>query len=205
MNLLALVLPVRKSKSMIARDDRSRLAQLLKELVSGRISNDSFQESSDFCTDSEDAGVLVVQLFTEGFCHDLWPYKLRGCQKLSTEDHHKIEIATLFLKSDLEYEWPENSFPSGTWSGCLLILPCALFFMAGMILTIMFTWSPWYIFGGILCFSLAIIVMFYSHKIEKRAEAQWAKEMNELGDFDVWPFYRKSDYDKEKRRANGGD
>ena len=90
---------------MIDHCSRSRLAELLRSLASGAITNDEFEalipESSD---------KAIYEVFFNGgwtlYC-DMREYKLKG--KYALEKVVKKEVARwiLFLKSNYEYSWPD--------------------------------------------------------------------------------------------------
>ena len=94
-------------KKMIDRSARNRLAELLRSLASGMISNDEFEESIPV---SEDKAINEV-FFNGGWClySDMKEYKLK--EKDALEQVVKMEVArwVLFLKSNNEYAWPKVS------------------------------------------------------------------------------------------------
>jgi hypothetical protein len=90
---------------MIDRQARDTFAALLRHLAAGQITNDDFEDRMPLR--SKDAG--VNRIFWAGAWHlydDLRSYKLTGKYRLPKE--HKREIAKwiLFLKSDVEYQYP---------------------------------------------------------------------------------------------------
>ncbi|WNZ58220.1 hypothetical protein QT397_13060 [Microbulbifer sp. MKSA007] len=95
-------------QTMIDRESRNKLAELIRSLVAGIITNDEFE---DALPQSKDDAVWEV------FHHGVWclysdmkEYKLRGKEALSNEERSVVARWILFLKSDIEYKWPSASF-----------------------------------------------------------------------------------------------
>jgi hypothetical protein len=90
---------------MIDRSARNRLAEGIRHLVAGTISNVEFEERS--LSSSTDPAVHAVFIGGPWFLyHDLVRYRLRGVHRLSPADRREAARWALFLKSDLPYEWP---------------------------------------------------------------------------------------------------
>jgi hypothetical protein len=90
---------------MIDRPARSRLAELIRGLVAGRITNDDFDESGP--RGSHDSAVDAV--FFDGawgLYDDLHEHRLKGRWRLSDGSRYQVARWILFLEGDLEYEWP---------------------------------------------------------------------------------------------------
>ena len=93
---------------MIDRTSRNRLAELIRSLSSGQISNDEFE---DLIPESDDDAIR--QVFSHGaWClySDMKEYKLRGKDALSNETKSIVARWVLFLKTDIEYNWPSTTF-----------------------------------------------------------------------------------------------
>ena len=90
---------------MIDRSARNRLAELLRALASGLITNDEFEDS---IPDSDDEA--IVEVFSNGgwlLYSDLKEYKLKGKDALESVVKKDVARWVLFLKSDCEYKWPD--------------------------------------------------------------------------------------------------
>ena len=101
---------------MILSKDRARLKAAFAELVEGRMSNDEFDELYyERCEQSADRGVAEIG----GFAYSLYPsdlltpFYLKGRYTLDPEIRAIAERALLFLRTDLEYGWPD--FPAISW------------------------------------------------------------------------------------------
>lgn len=93
---------------MIDRDARNRLAGLIRSLVSGKITNDEFEEC---LPESKDNAIAKVFYYGPWRLYsDMKAYKLKGKDAITREDRSIVARWILFLKSDDEYEWPSASF-----------------------------------------------------------------------------------------------
>ncbi len=89
---------------MVDRKARDQLAELIRHLVAGQISNDEFEGRLPHSKDA-----AIREIFWNGawgLYDDLREHKLGGANRI--ENKHRRDIArwVLFLKSDYEYEWP---------------------------------------------------------------------------------------------------
>lgn len=143
---------------MIDRKARDILAENFRHLITGQITNDVFE---DRLLKSSDAGACEV--FWNGawpLYDDLHEHKLTGEWAIAAEGKPIAARYVLFLKTDLEYEWPRKT---------------------GM------KEVPW-TFLGFLTLGLSTMIR---NKIKTRGEK---------GDKSVWPFFRRSDYEKTLKR-----
>lgn len=89
---------------MVDRDSRDRLAELIRSLAAGNITNDQFE---DALPASEDRAILEV--YSNGawlLYNDTHEHKLKDKYALTKNDKHLVARWVLFLKSDYEYQWP---------------------------------------------------------------------------------------------------
>jgi hypothetical protein len=151
-----------KTKTMVDRRARDILAEQLRHLVSGQITNDEFNARLPIKT--EDAGFRTIEEQAWLMYSDLYEHKIKVSHKLSRDDRERVSRAALFLHSDLEYEWPKH--------------PCTGFIrlIAGMI-------------------SLGRLPQYF--------DSEWKVK----GDYDVYPFFRRADFDRANsnpRLLSGG-
>lgn len=126
---------------MVDRAARRRLAEGLRRLGWGRITNDEFVDSCIPLHQSSDSAVLELMSTADSFYGDLKAYKLRGKHALSKRQKKFIARMIIFLHTEHEYSGPQMG-PSGGWT---------LFVLSGMLL------------GGILSFfSTLAAVIFLS-------------------------------------------
>jgi hypothetical protein len=193
---------------MIDRSSRDRLAELLRHLICGQMTNDDFSDTaSNVAYGSEDRAVRVIYESADGLYDDLWTYRLRGAQRLSDDVRRQFSIAAMFLYSDREYEWPEFS----DWS-CLgdfaRLICAALAFPTGLALLVgafAFASSGSLIASVVLllasasCFGAIAWLYFQSQAAVRREYHAWCERQNRFGDWDVWPFLRRADFNSQRR------
>lgn len=116
---------------MIDRISRDRLAEQIRHLVAGVITNYEYEDR--IVTGSRDPAVGEIYWVIWQLYDDLHEHRLTGT--ISKEDRRVIARLILFLKSDLEYEYPHSS----PLFGLLLVLGSIL--MHGILgfLTLLFT------------------------------------------------------------------
>ena len=80
---------------------------LLRQLVTGGITNDEFEDRQPL--GSQDPAVAeVFHRGAWGFYSDLHEHRLVGRHRLPRSAQREIARFILFLKSDLDYEWPRR-------------------------------------------------------------------------------------------------
>lgn len=135
---------------MIDREARDKLAEGIRALAAGQITNDQFEDGRVNYRSQDPA---ITGIFDSGAWHlydDLSEHKLAGQYRLTRDAKAEIARWILFLKTDNEYEWPK---------------------------------SPWYWpLASLLTFGLLSLV-----------RGAWFRRQ---GDIDVWPFLRRSDYER---------
>jgi hypothetical protein len=108
---------------MIDRPARNRLAQGIRHLAAGVVTNIEFEDRA--LSPSADPAVQAVFLGGPWFLyHDVARYKLRGAHRLSPAVRREAARWVLFLKSDLPYEWPierRGILGSLAWIGLNLV------------------------------------------------------------------------------------
>jgi len=90
---------------MIDRNSRNRLAELLRSLASGQITNDEFEDSIPRSDDK-----AIMEVFDNGgwaLYSDMKEYKLKGKDALEKVVKKEVSRWVLFLKSNYEYSWPD--------------------------------------------------------------------------------------------------
>jgi hypothetical protein len=137
---------------MVDREARTQLAELTRHLVGGRVTNDEFEDRLSL----HSADPAVWEIFSSGawfLYSDDREHRLTGKYRLSKDARREVARWILFLKTDLEYEWPRL----GRIRSLLLLL------------------------GNLL--SVGLVSVAYRRYLRR------------VGDWDVWPFLRRSDYD----------
>ena len=141
---------------MIDRPARSRLAEGIRHLVGGQVTNDDFE----LRVRGPSYDPAVREVFFQGawmLYSDTSCYQLRGSNRLSRVARREAARWILFLASEHEYEWPRQG----------LAASLALFVSNAVT------------FGG--------------------AGWMYRRSLARQGDLDVWPFYRRNDYEASLR------
>jgi hypothetical protein len=115
---------------MIDRASRRQLAELLRQLVTGQITNDQFEDRIPY--QSHDPSIREICREGAWFLYDdLHEHRLVGKFRLDKEQRSEIARWILFLERDSEYEWP--IMPA--WKRIALIVACLATF--GLLAAIM--------------------------------------------------------------------
>lgn len=167
---------------MVDRVRRNKLAFYLRQLSVGLISNDEFEDAiltevsygwlpEQYYRAKEskfDDAVMKPMLVTcWGLYSDLKEHKLKGSSALSKESLKIIARCILFLRSDNEYRWPEIE-----WRHPVVRLS----------------------FSDLLLIVVTLGAHYLKHKL--KCEQQY-RETISVGDYNVWPFLKVADYDRE--------
>jgi hypothetical protein len=172
---------------MIDTERRKQLALHLRHLSVGLISNDDFEEAimddvsdgwlpeqyyrSKVAKDENDDPIIKPMLeLCWGLYDDTRNHKLIKSDELTKDGLRIIARCILFLHSDREYEWPYFNTNN----------PLLRFSIKDLI------------------FSILTLGHYYRNKREEQIISYY--EWQKLGDYDVWPFFRKEDYQTQLTR-----
>jgi hypothetical protein len=167
-----LTVPFVEIAAMINKTRRNLLADQIHALIGGFTSNydfDDWLEENDFCAERDPRhydDAALGPILERAYClySDFPKYTLTGKRKLDREKYRDTLRSILFLRSDLEYEWPvyfyASRFPDLDW----------------LLNKLTFGRFPY---------------------IPRPNESyrQWQTH----GDHSVWPFIRRSDFDRLAR------
>lgn len=92
---------------LVHRESRNRLAEALRQYLSGRITND---ELDDIEVDWRDRGAVAVKERAWQLYDDLRTHYVEGNLTRGSEGRRTVALWIAFLHSDMEYLWPEYSF-----------------------------------------------------------------------------------------------
>jgi hypothetical protein len=191
---------------MIDSELRQRLSQDLRRLVTGRMTNDQFDNA---CEDNYDDAIdlAVTRIAEFGYClysSDLpFPYRLRGRHALSASTRRTAARCVLFLRTEYEYEWPEYppmpfasfcrglAFPFGVSLGIALLI-CSV-----PMLLMQLDGTPLFVGIALAGFTTLASSLWYSFgRIGNRSvlrSPNWVRWRNS-GDYDVWPFRQREEF-----------
>ena len=196
---------------MVNTEQRRQLAQDLRQLAAGTIANEDFDDAyygegdGDGYVDSADRA--VVETATRGWAlySDIPRYRLRGRHKLSAETRREVTRCVLFLGSGREYEWPEEpKYP--LWHK-LATVTCAAYpaaiavLLIEIMLLVTHTKDVGFMhpIGLVAALALATAVWFRRRGHDRFWNSPAMKAWRDSGDYDVWPFLRREDYDAARR------
>ena len=93
---------------MIDRAARDQLSRNLRLLVSGRISNDQFE---DGIPETGDAAIAACADMAWLLYSDMKEHRLVGRNSIAPSDRREVLRWILYLDSDFEYRWPTMGSP----------------------------------------------------------------------------------------------
>ncbi|HVX12963.1 MAG TPA: hypothetical protein VHC22_17400 [Pirellulales bacterium] len=188
---------------MIDAMARRRLSQNLRRLVTGRMTNDEFDRCEyDLACQSDDRAVRKIADFGYSlYSSDLpWAYRLKGVHRVTDEVRLIAVRSILFLRSGLEYEWPNE--PDN--SVALQIGGVAIFLgipvgVALLVVSIPLLVDHDPLFG--LPFLLATLVILplslwlvFVYPSVRRGSPAW-EAFRAAGNIEIWPFLRQTDFE----------
>lgn len=192
---------------MIDQESRRTLSQHVRQLVTGRMTNDQFdllyyEEYSK----STDLAVREIACSCWGLYSSdlLFPYRLRGCHAVDPETRSRAARAVLFLRTELKFEWPaegqKGDFGLGLMWGCAVFfgipLSVVLLGCSGALLLVQdWEWGGQIAAAG-LAVLLACIGAFWVNSHVGRLEFDAYRR---AGQFDVWPFVRSDNFEAAKQ------
>jgi hypothetical protein len=103
---------------MIDRHARDTGADALRDFVEGSISNEEYERRYPKSKDDPALWEIYVQVWF--FYSDVKAHTLTGKHALDQERRAFLERCILFLKSDIEFQWPRQKFRP--WYGILRLL-----------------------------------------------------------------------------------
>lgn len=170
---------------MVDTERRKKLALHLRHLSVGLISNDTFEERimddvTNGCypvfyyseKEAKTGDPIIVPMLELCWClyDDTKRHKLIGSYQLTDEQLKDIARYILFLRSDLEYEWPYID----------VINPLIKFSFKDLLLT--------------------VLTLGQNIREERRKREQQIEDLQGKGDMEVWPFFRRQEYEEQLKR-----
>jgi hypothetical protein len=185
---------------MIDADTRCRLSLDVRRLVTGRMTNDAFDDVYyESYEPSGDRAIQEIAAFCSGLYSSdlLWPYHLRGRYAVNADTRSTACRCVLFLRSGLEYQWPSTpddpvlrTFAGlalflGIPGGIAILLICVALVISGP--DQMTTWLV--LLGAVLLVTSTALALGWPRLLAN----DWAA-FRSAGDSDVWPFLRREDF-----------
>lgn len=183
--------------TMIDREARDRLAELLERMLRGELDGDHFGEDAEHgrFVQSDDRGVaMVFRAFDEGrneygiWCEDLIVSRSNLDRLLC-----KVRRAVCFLRTELDYEWPELHFHESTDMSVafigVAIVATAVTALSGLRSDAV--WVGVFIFGMVATVVYRVFLSWYGSKGFKGEVLRQRLSGREL---EAWPFLDRSDF-----------
>lgn len=98
---------------MVDREARNKLAEAMRALAAGLITNDEFEDQRLPHSKDDPA---ISEIYSKGawlLYSDLEEYRLVGINRLDEKTKSIVARWILFLKTDLPYEWPISNMKQG--------------------------------------------------------------------------------------------
>jgi hypothetical protein len=184
---------------VIDRETRASLAIDLRRLVTGRMTNDDFDDCYfETYEASKDRAVHAISSFGYGlYSSGVETYRLRRWYAVDAETKARAARCLLFLRRENEYEWPP--WPDNRqWSG-FQMAALYLGMAAGVVIVLLGVSDP--VFGVVfVVFGLALAiasiwVQFWTPAAVRETHAEFQR----VGDYDVWPFLKRAEFDAARR------
>jgi hypothetical protein len=98
---------------MVNSEKRHVASEMITKYLSLEITSDEL--SDDFPRDKSDPALGAIWENLWAYCDDMYSHKAEGKHQLPEEDRELFERCALFLRTDLEYEWPAFTWISFKW------------------------------------------------------------------------------------------
>lgn len=193
---------------MINSELRAELAQDIRRLATGRMTNDEFDDRYyEVYEPSDDRAIHAIARFCYGLYSSdlLLPIRLRGRYALDRETKKAVARCVLFLRTGNEYGWP--AFPDALSSRCLAGLAFSLGFPAGVALALiaiaLVLVDPQPLAFQLLGIGLALAAacFWFGYLRPTVSKEEWQRYTG-TGDFDCWPFLQRESFESARRRVH---
>lgn len=196
---------------------RKQLAEEIRHLAAGQMTNDEFEERTyGLLKKSKDPALREIWEGAWGLYDDLHEHKLRGKYAVKKEHRHEIARWIVFLYSGFEYEWPVSKpvlsflgdlIRSILWFAFLLVTGCIVLLADAAIVgglskltSDRIIW-PWILlFILILVLVMGPIIHFGPKLFWNYHYSRYKRKMRRYGNPDIWPFIRDEDFQCAKRQ-----
>ncbi|MCE9526326.1 MAG: hypothetical protein K8R36_09765 [Planctomycetales bacterium] len=187
---------------MIDKEARAELRIALRRLVTGRMTNDDFDDIYGKYWSSQDGAVASIVEFGWSLYSDASTYRLKGRYAVSPEVRRFASRSILFLYTDQEYEWPKwPEDPVVRFLELLFPLGVALGLVCGVLSWIGNVPEATFTLWVVVPLGLLLLVAWLS--LNFRIPQDSAKRMmlmEQFGDYhNCWPFLRHNDLEKAKK------
>lgn len=195
---------------MLDAELRKSLSQEVRRLVTGRMTNDDFDDvyyRSYISAGDRAISEIALSCYCLYNSDLMFPYRLRGSYAVDEGTRVAVARSVLFLRSGLEYEWP--SFPDSPTLRVLAGFAMMYGLPAGIAFSLIgipfFAMSEFHdgttgtlaVLGPLLLIGSVALAFFWPRMMSDKWRA-----FRGAGDFDVWPFLRRGDYDRARETCH---
>ena len=168
---------------MVDRKARCEYAQLVRQFISGRMTNDEYEQRFfSLCAGKKDLALVEIYAGVDTLCEDACPSKLTQCWRLNNDARRRVAQAVLFLQSDAEYQWSEK-----LWDG-------SVFLFTAFCISLLFALLPETPLPIRFAASVPLIAAWQWYE-------QWQRRrLTIVGDKEAWPFLHQADLEAAKSR-----
>ena len=176
---------------------RHQLSQDLRQLVTGRMTNDDFDDAYyESYMDSDDLAIREISRFGWALYSSdvLFAYKLRGSHRVSNATRKTAAHAVLFLQTENEYGYPETSDSLGE-----SIIDCAWFYGTLVGGAFVLIGGPILLSGdsttGGYCLAIGFAIIATSFLLayaQYNQQKLFNEECDRLGEMSIWPFFDRA-------------
>ena len=180
---------------MIDREQRARLGEALDQLVEGAITNYQFTDLGQGWECADPAVQTIGEFYVE-LCTDERECRLKGSDALDAGDRAIADRCRLFLKTNLEYEWPKAPsmalLQAAGGAAIFFVLPLGVV----LLIAAAVLWDPASLLAGIACLGLSGLGLGLWSRRENLPE--W-REYWASGEREAWPFLHRADHEETLR------
>lgn len=167
---------------MVDREARSRYAELLRQFISGRMTEGEY-EHKFFALRHNKKDHALLEIFSEvsELCESAYPNKMTQQWRSDGKARRRVAKAVLFLQSGAEYKWFED-----LWDG-------SVFLITAFCVLLLFALLP----------ETPLLIRF-AISVPLIAAWQWYerwqfKRSAIVGDKEAWPFLHQADLEAARR------
>lgn len=167
--------------------DRERLTKLLVGLLDGTVSYSNFA-TAELCASDDPAVAQIWSELEEEFQNDLYPDRPVA---LASEAQDMVRRTILFLRVGCRYEWSQSPAPSKVVSVAI-----AICFVTSILCAFATAFATTAILAVILAGCSVVAYRAHLSRYHQKLNC-WRGQ----GDFDVWPFRHREEYERARSCA----
>ena len=168
---------------MVDRKARREYAQLVRQFISGRMTNDEYEQKFfGLRATKKDTALVKIFMEVDTLCEDAYPNKLTQRWQLNNDERRRVAQAVLFLQSGAEYRWLDK-----LWDGSVFLITAFFIFLLFALLQE----TPLLIRFAV---SVPLVAAWQWYE-------QWQRKQSAIvGDKEAWPFLHQADLEAARRQ-----